>query len=452
MNKALFEDAAARAVRYMEGLGDRRTAPLPGSVERLVELEEPLPEHPADAASIIELLDRIGSPATMATAGGRFFGFVIGGALPATVAANWLATAWDQPAGLFVVTPIGSVLEDVALRWLIHLLGLPEDCGGAFVTGATMANFTALAAARTAVFERAGWDVDGDGLAGAPPLTVVVSEEAHPSVIKSLGLLGLGRSRALRVPVDGQGRMRAAAFPKFDGPAIVCVQTGNVNTGSTDPIQEICEHARERGAWVHVDGAFGLWAAACPSRAHLVAGVEQADSWATDAHKWLNVPYDNGLAFVRDEKYLHRAMSLSAAYLPHGERRDPSQYTPELSRRARGVEVWAALKALGRSGLAEMIDRNCRQAARFAEALAAEGCRILNDVVLNQVLVDFGGPELTRKTIALIQEDGTCWAGETVWQGHVAMRISVSSWATTHEDVERSIEAMLRRRREAMRA
>ncbi len=448
----LFEDAAARATRYMKELAERRVAPAAEAVDRLAAFHEPMPEHPSDPARVLELLDGTGSPATMATAGGRFFGFVIGASLPATVAANWLAAAWDQPAGLFVVSPVTSVLEDVALGWLIDLFGLPPDCGGAFVTGATMANFTALASARSAALEAAGWDVEADGLAGAPPLTVVVGEEAHPSVIKSLGLLGLGRSRVVSVPVDGQGRMRAPELPRFEAPAIVCVQTGNVNTGSTDPIAEICARAKERGAWVHVDGAFGLWAAACPSRAHLVEGVGQADSWATDAHKWLNVPYDSGLAFVREERYLHRAMSLSAAYLPHGERRDPSQYTPELSRRARGIEVWAALKTLGRSGVAEMIERNCRQAARFAEALAAAGCDILNEVVLNQVLVDFGGPDVTRRTIALIQEDGTCWTGETVWQGRVAMRISVSSWATTDEDVERSIEAMLRCRAEAMRA
>jgi glutamate/tyrosine decarboxylase-like PLP-dependent enzyme len=272
---------------------------------------------------------------------------------------------------------------------------------------------------------------------------VIAGEEAHPSVIKSLGLLGLGRKRVVAVTVDGQGRMRADALPAIRPPAIVCVQAGNVNTGAVDPIPEICARAKESGAWVHVDGAFGLWAAASPSLAHMLAGVGEADSWATDAHKWLNVPYDSGLAFVRDPRALHRAMSLSAAYLPHGARRDPSQYTPELSRRARGIEVWAALKSLGRAGVAEMIDRNCRQARRFAEALSAAGCEILNDVVLNQVLVDFGGPDATRRAIARIQRDGTCWAGETVWQGRVAMRISVSSWATTDEDVERSIKAMV---------
>ena len=380
----------------------------------------------------------------MATAGGRFFGFVHGGVLPAALAANWLAGAWDQNAVLFATSPLGSRIEEVALGWLLDALHLPPQCGAAFVTGATMASFTALAAARTAVLAKAGWDVEADGLYGAPPVTVVVGEEVHPSVVKGLGLLGLGRRRLLTVPVDGQGRMRAEALPKVRGPAIVCAQVGNVNTGACDPVGEICAAAHPRGAWVHVDGAFGLWAAASPARAHLVPGVAVADSWATDAHKWLNVPYDSGLAFVRDAAHLHRAMSLTAAYIPLSARRDGGQFTPELSRRARGIEIWAALRSLGRSGLAEMIERTCRHAARFAEGLRQAGCEILNDVALNQVLVSFGGAEVTAAIIDRIQRDGTCWCGGTTWQGRPAMRISVSSWATTEEDVERSLAAILR--------
>jgi glutamate/tyrosine decarboxylase-like PLP-dependent enzyme len=272
----------------------------------------------------------------------------------------------------------------------------------------------------------------------------VVSEEAHPSLIKSLGMLGLGRERVVRVPVDGQGRMRAEALPAWDGPAIVCVQAGNVNTGSFDPAGEICRRAHAAGAWVHVDGAFGLWAAASPRYAGLAEGCNEADSWATDAHKWLNVPYDSGLAFVRDAEKLRAAMSLTAAYLPQGDHREPSQYVPELSRRARGVEIWAALKSLGRSGLAELIERNCRSAARFADGFTAAGFEVLNDVVLNQVLVSFGTPEETGSVIQGVQRDGTCWCGGTVWQGRHAMRISVSSWATTEADVDRSLAAILR--------
>jgi len=343
------------------------------------------------------------------------------------------------------VTPATAHLEQVALQWLITLFGLPPSSGGAFVTGATLANFTALAAARHAVLERAGWSVEANGLFGAPPITVIVGEEVHPSLIKSLGLLGLGRNRVYRVPVDGQGRMRAEAIPPITGPTIVCAQAGNVNTGSFDPLDEICKRAHEAGAWVHIDGAFGLWAAVAPTRKHLTKGIADGDSWGTDAHKWLNVPYDCGLAFVRDREALRAAMAITAEYLPtETEFRNPSDYAPELSRRARGVEVWSALISLGRSGLEEMIERSCRQARRFAEGLTAAGYHILNDVVLNQVLVSFGDAETTQRVIAEIQADGTCWCGGTVWQEQTAMRISVSSWATTDDDVEKSLTAIIR--------
>lgn len=446
---SLLNHTAEVATRYLEGLNDRGVAPTPEALARLAKLHEPLPEHPTDPELVLDRLDRIGSPATMGMAGPRYFGFVIGGSLPAALAANWLAGAWDQAPGLFAASPIGTVLEEVCLPWLLDVLKLPTGCAGAFVTGATVANFTALAAARHRVLARAGWDVEADGLFGAPPITVIVGDEAHPSLIKALGMLGLGRSRVVRVPADSQGRMIAAEIPRINGPAIVCMQAGNVNTGAFDPAAEICARAHDAGAWVHVDGAFGLWAAASPKYAHLVEGVADADSWATDAHKWLNVPYDSGLAFVRDEAALRSAMSISAAYLPQGEHREPSQYTPELSRRARGVEIWAALTSLGRSGLADLIDGNCRQARRFAEALAQDGGEILNDVVLNQVLVAFGDADRTRRVIDLLQRDGTCWCGPTEWHGRTAMRISVSSWATRDEDVERSIPAILQCARQA---
>jgi glutamate/tyrosine decarboxylase-like PLP-dependent enzyme len=440
----LLHSVAQRAARYLREIQERRVGPSPEAVENLQRFWEPLPDAPSAAEDVVRLLDEYGSPATMGIAGPRFFGFVIGGSLPAALGANWMASAWDQNAGLFAATPISATLEEVSLGWLLEVLGLPAGSGGAFVTGATVANFTALAAARHAVLERAGWDVESRGLFGAPAIQVVVGEEAHPSLIKSLGMLGLGRERVVRVPVDGKGRMRAEALPALEEPSIVCVQAGNVNTGAFDPAGEICRRAHAAGAWVHVDGAFGLWAAASPRYAHLTDGVAEADSWATDAHKWLNVPYDSGLAFVRDPEMLRAAMSLTAAYLPQGEHREPSQYVPELSRRARGVEVWAALKSLGRSGLAEVIERNCRSARRFAEGLAAAGFEILNEVVLNQVLVSFGTAEQTAEAIAGIQADGACWCGGTVWQGRHAMRISVSSWATTEADVDRSLEAMLR--------
>jgi glutamate/tyrosine decarboxylase-like PLP-dependent enzyme len=417
----------------------------PEAVAGLARLETRLNEDPVDPAVVLAELDAVVSPATMAMAGPRFFGFVIGGSLPAALAANWLASAWDQNAALGPVTPGVSRIEAVALRWLLDVLGLPPESQGAFVTGATMANFTALAAARHAVLLRAGWNVESDGLFGAPPVTVIVGEEAHPTLLKALGLLGLGRRRVVRLPVDRQGRVRAEALPQLQGPTIVCLQAGNINTGAFDPFGEICDAARAAGAWVHVDGAFGLWAQATPRLAALSRGVEKADSWATDAHKWLNVPYDCGLAFVREPGVLPAAMAITAEYLPSpGVERSPSDFTPELSRRARGVEVWAALRSLGRSGLAELFERNCRQARRFADGLAAAGFEILNDVVLNQVLVSFGEPAVTQRVVAAVQEDGTCWCGGTVWQGRTAMRISVCSWATRDEDVERSLAAILR--------
>jgi len=442
---ALLEDAARRGAGYLAGLGGRAVQPSADAVARLSRLDVPLNDASEDPASVLAQLDELVSAATMAMAGPRFFGFVIGGTLPAALAANWLATAWDQNAALATVTPGVARVEAIALRWLVDVLGLPPDTQGAFVTGATMANFTALAAARHAVLARVGWNVEADGLCGAPPVTVIVGEEAHPTLLKALGLLGLGRRRVVRVPVDGQGRLRADRLPRPSGPAIVCLQAGNINTGAFDPFAEICPVARDSGAWVHVDGAFGLWAQASAQLSPLCRGVELADSWATDAHKWLNVPYDSGLAFVREPGALPAAMAITAEYLPStGADRSPADFTPELSRRARGVEVWAALRSLGRAGLAELFERNCRQARRFAQRLAEGGAEILNDVVLNQVLVSFGTPEATQRVISAVQADGTCWCGGTVWQGRTAMRISVCSWATTDGDVERSVEAMLR--------
>lgn len=346
--------AAERASRYRDALGERRVAPLPEAVARLSALDGPLPEGSTDPAAVLTLLDEIGSPATVTTAGGRYFGFVFGSSLPVTLAANWLAGAWDQNAFGPVTSPVGAFVEEIALHWLLDLLALPPSCGGAFVTGTTVGNFTALAAARHAVLEQVGWDVEAQGLFGAPPVTVVVGAEAHATLFKALGLLGLGRSRVVTVPVDSQGRMRADALPALAGPTIVCLQAGNVNSGAFDPFEEVCAHAHAAGAWVHVDGAFGIWAAAAPERAYLTAGVGDADSWATDAHKWLNVPYDSGLAFVRDPAYLRAAMAVTAAYLPPEAQREPGQYTPESSRRARGVEIWVALRALGRAGVAEV--------------------------------------------------------------------------------------------------
>lgn len=442
--RELLHDAAERSAAYLAGVNERAVAPTPAALERLPELGGALPDGPSDPAAVLALLDEVGSPATVATTGGRFFGFVVGGALPATVAANMLAAAWDQNAGMIALSPVATRIEEIAQGWLVELLGLPPGTAAGFATGATMANVTGLAAARHYVLEQAGWDVEANGLFGAPPITLVVGDEVHVSAMKALGLLGFGRARVVRVPTDDQGRMRADALPPLTTPAIVCAQAGNVNTGAFDPVGEICAWAHAAGAWVHVDGAFGLWAAATPARAHLVAGVAEADSWATDAHKWLNVPQDSGIAFVRNPAPLQAAMATSAAYLVESDRREPVQFVPEMSRRARGIEIWAAIRSLGRAGLADLFERCCRYATRFAEGLQAAGYPILNDVVLNQVLVSFGDAATTRRVIAAIQADGTCWCGGTVWHGQTAMRISVSSWATTAEDVEKSLAAMLR--------
>ncbi|HET7034133.1 MAG TPA: pyridoxal-dependent decarboxylase, partial [Thermomicrobiaceae bacterium] len=334
----LLDSTLRRALRYLDALAERPVAPAPAALDRLVGLGGPLPEQPVDPADVLALLDELGSPATVASAGPRYFGFVTGGSLPAALAANWLAGAWDQNVGLSVMSPAAVTLEAIALDWLLDVLQLPPGAAGAFVTGATMANFTCLAAARHAALQRAGWNVEARGLFGAPPITVVAGAEAHVSLLKALALLGLGRERVVAVTTDDQGRLRADSLPEISAPAIVCLQAGNVNTGAFDPAAEVCPWAHELGAWVHIDGAFGLWAAAAPALAGLVAGVSQADSWATDAHKWLNVPYDSGLAFVRDPAALRAAMAASAAYLPEGEFREPMWYTPESSRRARGAE------------------------------------------------------------------------------------------------------------------
>jgi len=442
--KELLAETAARAARYLAEVGSRRVAPRPEAVSGLEPLGGALPQSASNPADVLAALDRIGSDATVATTGGRYFGFVIGGTLPAALAANWLAGAWDQNAGLSVSSPVAAKLEEIVMAWILELFGLPPDCGAGFVTGTTMANLACLGAARTTLLKRAGWNVEEDGLFGAPPIQVVVGEEVHVSLLKALSLLGLGRSRVVSVPTDGQGRMRSDALPRFDERTLVCTQAGNVNTGAFDPFQEVCARAKDAGAWVHVDGAFGLWAAASPRYAHLLEGAAAADSWAIDCHKWLNVPYDSGLAVVRNAEHLRNAMAVGASYLQTNSQREPCHYTPELSRRARGIEMWAALKSLGRQGLRELVERNCRLAAVFAQRLQEAGFEVLNEVVLNQVLVSFGSDEETRRVVAEVQNEGTCWCGGTQWHGRAAMRISVSSWATTDEDVERSLTAIIK--------
>jgi glutamate/tyrosine decarboxylase-like PLP-dependent enzyme len=443
--KTLLEDVLQRAERYIDDRDRRPVGPRPEAVEALQSFRQPFPQKGRDPQQVIEQLDSLGSPATVCITGPRYFGFVTGGTLPAALAANWLSTVWDQNAAMHIMSPVASVLEEIALGWVADALGLPPGTNGAFTTGATMANFTCLAAARHAVLAEAGWDVEAKGLFGAPPITVIVSEEAHVTLFKSLAMLGMGRDRVIKVPTDGQGRMRADSLPDFAGPAIVCLQAGNVNSGSFDPASEIIPQVKGR-AWIHVDGAFGLWAmAAGPALKSLAAGYEHADSWATDGHKWLNVSYDCGIALVRDAAALNGAMSMAAPYLTPSPHRDATNWGPESSRRARGTEVWAAMLSLGREGLAAMIDRCASHARRFAAGLAEiSGIEILNEVVLNQVVVVFGSEERTREVIQQVQAEGTCWCGGTVWHGRAAMRISVSSWATTEADVDRSMEAIRR--------
>ena len=431
----------SRPVRETATVDELRTA-----------LDRPLPEEPAEPGRVIDELIEAAEPGVVAIPSGRYFGFVIGGALPAAVAADWLTSIWDQNAGLYAGGPSAAVVEEVAGRWLTELLGLPAGVSFGFVTGCQMAHVTALAAARQALLERHGWDVARGGLQGAPPLRVVVGEERHVTVDRALRLLGIGSTQLVVVPADDQGRMRAAALGEalatLDGPTIVCAQAGNVNTGSFDPLPQIADAAERAGAWLHVDGAFGLWAAASPELRYLTAGAERADSWATDAHKWLNVPYDSGVVFCAHPSAHRAAMATQASYLVHAEPggpRDQMDWNPEFSRRARGFPVYAAIRALGRSGIAAMVERCCAHARRFAELLgSADGVAILNDVVLNQVLVRFGDDDaLTREAVRRAQDDGTCWVSGTTWHGVAAMRISVSNWQTSEADVERSVAALL---------
>ena len=440
---ALLADAADRARRYLRLVADRAVAPSPAAVLALDEMDFPLPVAGLEPSRVLAMLDDAGSPATVASAGPRYFGFVVGGALPAAVAASWLLAAWDQNTALSVMSPVAARLDSVAIRWVCQLLGLPAEASGAFVTGATMANAACLAAGRDAVLTRAGWDAGDLGLVGAPPVQVVVGDEVHAAVLKALGLIGLGRGRAVRLRTDDQGRILPDELPDLRTPAIVCLQAGNVNSGASDPFAPLIDWAHSQGAWVHVDGAFGLWAAACPELASEVAGAAAADSWATDAHKWLNTTYDCGIALVRDAEALRAAMRADASYLPLGTARDPMQFTPESSQRARGAEVWAVLAALGRDGVSRLVGGHVVLARRFASGLAAGGLKVLNEVRLNQVVAACDGAAATDEMIAALQREGTCWCGPTTWRGRRAMRISISNWATTEADVDRSVAAVL---------
>jgi glutamate/tyrosine decarboxylase-like PLP-dependent enzyme len=450
----LFTSVLEYSKKYYSGLRDRRVSPTATHDELLRLLDRDLPAQGDDPQAILDALMEAGDVGTMASSGPRFFGFVIGGSIPTAAAADWLATVWDQNVGLYILSPLATVAEEISSRWLLDIFGLPPTASVGFVTGCQGANLVGLAAGRNEVLRRAGWSVSEQGLQGAPRVHVVVGDEAHVTIFGALHVLGIGKAQVKRVPADSQGRMRGELLPdalaECDGPTIVCAQAGNVNTGAFDPLREIAEASQAHGAWMHVDGAFGLWAAATPELQLLLDGVELADSWATDAHKWLNVPYDSGLAIVRHPEAHADAFSRRAAYLPDpSAMRDSYIFTPEFSRRARGLAVYAALRALGRAGIRELVENSCRCARRFAALLARHPrVQILNDVVLNQVLVRFDDgkdpDDLTRRVIARIQQEGTCWMGGTTWKEMFAMRISVSGWMTTEQDIELSAQAVLK--------
>lgn len=442
-----MQDAFERVETYLSGITQQRVFPSAEQLELLGHFDESLPEHSSEALEVLRLLDTYGSPNTVASQGGRYFGFVTGSVTPAALAAKLLGTAWDQNNGPRLSSPIAAKLEGVALEWLRQLFALPEGTTGAFVTGATMANFIGLASARHALLKKQGWNVEEDGLFGAPEFRVVISEESHSTVFKALQMLGLGRNCVTKIPTDEQGRMRARDLPDLDANTLVCVQAGNVNTGAFDDIAEICAKAKPADAWVHLDGAFGMWAAVSEKHQHLTEGLNQADSWASDGHKWLNTPYDCGIAFVRDARAHRTAFMLSnAPYLQFGktEAREPLEYTPEASRRARGIEVWAAIKELGREGIADLIKRNCEQAQLFTKGFREAGFDVPHEVVINQVMIGFGNDETTKQVIRAVQDEGVLWAGATVWKGKTYMRLSCSSVATTIEDVEKSLESIIR--------
>lgn len=443
-HKNMLHDAYEYALEYLSNLADRRVYPDEQMLEELKRLDLPLSESPNDSAEILKLLHEVGLKTTVTSPGGRYFGFVMGATLPQTIASSWLTSTWDQNAALFDTSPLAAYTEEISLRWLAELFGLPKNCGGAFVTGATLAAFTSLATARNHLLKQQGWDVQKQGLFEAPNLNVIVSEEIHITNLKAISLLGLGSERLAKIPTDSQGRMLVNKIPDITGPTIICLQAGDLNSGCFDKFDEIIDKVSSDNTWVHVDAAFGMWALVSEKFKHLAHGIQGADSWSVDAHKWLNVPYDSGIALVKNSEALRSAMSFGASYLtPAPGKRRPTDYSPGLSSRARGIDIWMALATLGKSGIAEIIENCCSNAEYAATELSKAGFEILNDVVLNQVLVSFGDDARTDEVIKKIQQDGTCWCGGTTWKGRRAMRISVSSWATTKEDMRLSVEAMI---------
>lgn len=448
-DQAIYRQALDYACQYLAGLGEAPPFPPPESLVALGHFDETLPAGSTAARDVLAQLHGSGSPATAAINGGRYFGFVNGGVLPAALAARLLADTWDQNAGLQVMSPIAAKLEAVCEAWLVDLFGLPAGTAMGLVSGTSVASLCGLLAARNAILRRQGWELSERGLFGAPPVRVVMSGGAHATVRKALAILGIGTAQIERAPADAQGRFDAGKLPPLDERTILILQAGNVNSGAFDAFEALCGAAQAAGAWTHIDGAFGLWARACDSTAHLTAGIEFADSWAVDAHKTLNAPYDCGIALCRDRAALVEALQASDSYIQPGDGRDGMLYTPEMSRRARGIELWAALKSLGRSGVGQLVAQLCQRARQFAAELDAQGFRILNDIVFNQALVACETPALTQRTLERIQASGECWCGGTAWRGEPAIRISVCSWSTTEADVSRSAAAFVAARHQA---
>jgi len=448
-DQAIYRQALDHACEYLADLGARPPFPIPESLTALDLLDEALPAGPTAASGVLAALHTVGSPATTAINGGRYFGFVNGGLLPAALAARLLADVWDQNAGLQVMSPIAAKLEAICQTWLVDLFSLPAGAAMGLLSGTSLATLCGLLAGRNAILRRQGWDLSERGLFNAPPLRVVMSSAAHVTVRKALAILGIGSAQIELAPADEQGRFDADQLPPLDERTILILQAGNVNSGAFDPFLPLCRAAEAAGAWTHIDGAFGLWARACESTAHLTAGIELADSWSVDAHKTLNAPYDCGIVFCRDRHALVSALQASDSYIQPGEGRDGMLYTPEMSRRARSIELWAALKSLGRSGVDQLVAQLCQRARQFAAELDAGGFRILNDVVFNQVLVACETPTLTARTLEQIQAGGECWCGGTEWCSEPAIRISVCSWATTESDVSRSAAAFVKAREQA---
>jgi glutamate/tyrosine decarboxylase-like PLP-dependent enzyme len=442
-DRELFEQAKGYAYEYMDQVYDREVFPTDEACQNLAAFNEPMPEAGGDPSEMLRLLHEYGSPATVTSTGGRYFGMVVGSVFPPVMAAKWLADVWDQTAALYVSSPVQASLESICEKWVIDLLGLPQESAMGLVSGSSIATLCGLAAGRYEILRKAGWDVTSQGLFGAPPIRVIVGAEAHSTVFRALSMLGLGKDRVELVPVDDQGRMLVSALPELDSSCIVILQAGNVNTGAFDPLDKICEMANDAGAWVHVDGAFGLWAAVSQSKKHLTRGMEKADSWSVDGHKTLNTPYDCGIILCENREILSTALQASGAYIEYGEQRDGMMYTPEMSRRGRAVELWATLKMLGRRGVEELVDGLCDRAVQFAELMQAEGFRVLNDVVFNQVLIACDTPEETASTLANLQRSGECWCGVGNWHDTPLIRVSVCSWATTAADIKRSVAAFV---------